>query len=150
MTHAIVGRWWHWRMKGDQWMAVLRAWIMPVMTGAGVTKYLGVPTSLAIAAWLGLALASEIAAVLIGWWAHRSGVTEADYQLAVDRDPFRRESLEIGRATNERLDRVLAALSRKGGCGPQSSTTAPEAMKDPWGGVPSPRDLRPLLKWEDE
>ena len=109
----LLGRVYGYRNRGDQWTAVVRAWVMPVMTGAGVTKYLGVQTRWAVLAWVGLALLVEGCAILIGRWSYRSGATEADHQLLLDADPFRRLSVERATEIRDEL-RALNAWTRRG------------------------------------
>ena len=91
----LLGRLYAYRNRGDQWMSVARQWIMPVMTGAGVTKYLGVQTKWSLLMWLGIAIACEVCSTTIGRWAQTSGATQADHQLLLDVDPFRRQSIDL-------------------------------------------------------
>lgn len=90
----LLGRLYAYRNRGDQWVSVARQWIMPVMTGAGVSKYLGLDAQWAVLAWVGIALVCEVISITIGRWAQVSGATKADHQLLLDVDPFRRQSID--------------------------------------------------------
>ena len=80
--------------KGAPWVEMFRPWIVPmVFSGAGA-KYVGLPTHWAVALAVIIPVVIELVAVLIGHIEHRSGATEAHYQLAADTDIFKRESLE--------------------------------------------------------
>lgn len=98
-----LGRIWYWRGKGEVWIGVFRQWLLPVMGSAGVTHYLGVPAWAAVGAWIVVALLAETAAVVLGWFEHRSGATAANYRIAAETDPYKVEHLALERE-------ILAAL----------------------------------------
>lgn len=109
-----VGRLFYFRHKGDAWLNVFRAWLLPVMGSAGITAYLGWPAWVAVVFWVGFALAAEVAAVAIGWWEHRSGATEAHYGLAAQTDPYKSESLRLLRMQTALLKHIDASLAHLG------------------------------------
>lgn len=102
MIGRWIGRGVYYKNKGEIWLNPLQRWVLPALGGSAALKYLGVSATSAILVMTGVALLWEVAAVLIGWFEHRSGATESHYDKAASTDPFRRGSLE-------KLERVAAA-----------------------------------------
>ena len=94
-----IGRVWFYRAKGMLYLEAVRQWILPVMGASAASKYLGFSLTQSIIFWVGLAVMSETAAVLIGWLERRSGATSANYELAKMTDPFKIEALKHARET---------------------------------------------------
>ena len=81
-------------MKASWYVETARAWIMPGAAAGAFTKYLGFETYQAILAALLVAPIVEGAGYLVGRFMWQHGGTEREYQMALDRDPFKKQSLE--------------------------------------------------------
>lgn len=104
-----LGRLWFYRQKGALYLEMMRQWILPVMGASAASKYLGFSLTRSILFWVGLALLSETAAVLLGWLERRSGATRAHYDLAKQTDPYKVDALQHAKDTAREL-RVIRAL----------------------------------------
>lgn len=82
------------RMKASWYVETTRAWVMPGAAAGAFTKYLGFTTLEAVSAAVLIAPLVEGIGYLLGRFMWRHGGTEREYQLALERDPFRRGSLE--------------------------------------------------------
>lgn len=92
---ARLGRIQFYRGKGQQWVEMVRGWVVPAVLSGGFTKYIGVQSRWAVAAALLLPVVVETVGVLLGRWLYRRGGVEADYDLARAADPYKRESLAL-------------------------------------------------------
>mgnify|MGYP001559578808 FL=1 len=89
-----LGEWQYLRMKASWYVETARAWIMPGAAAGAVTKFLGFETWQAVLAALVIAPIVEGAGYLLGRFMWQHGGTEKEYEMALQRDRFRRESLE--------------------------------------------------------
>lgn len=89
-----LGEFQYLRLKASWFVETARAWIMPGAAAGALTKYLGFETWHAILAALLLAPIFEGAGYCLGRYMWQHGGTEREYQLALLRDPFKRQSLE--------------------------------------------------------
>ena len=89
-----LGEWQYLRMKASWYVETARAWIMPGAAAGAFTKFLGFETWQAVLAALVIAPIVEGAGYLLGRFMWQHGGTEKEYEMALQRDRFRRESLE--------------------------------------------------------
>lgn len=111
----LVGSYAYRRGKGQIWLEMLRAWILPALGGSAALKYLGVQGRWAIVAMVGIALTCEALALLIGWLEHRSGATEQHYREAAETDVFKRESLRLQAECLTETRRLREILAKRYG-----------------------------------
>ena len=88
-----LGEFQYLRMKASWFVETARAWVMPGAAAGAFTKYLGFETYQAILAALVIAPVVEGAGYLLGRFMWQHGGTEKEYQMALDRDPWKRQSL---------------------------------------------------------
>lgn len=81
------------RMKASWFVETARAWIMPGAAAGAFTKYLGFETYQAVLAALLIAPIFEGGGYLLGRFMWEHGGTEREYQMSLDRDPWKRQSL---------------------------------------------------------
>lgn len=117
-----LGRAQYLRQKGMVYLEIVRPVIILALGGGAALKYLtGLPTRWVVIIMVALAVGSEILAVILGWLEHRSGATEAHFQLAADTDPYKRQSLEL-------LSEIRDAVGRRwppgGSAGTSGSTSS--------------------------
>ena len=105
-----LGEFQYLRMKASWYVETGRAWIMPGAAAGAFTKYLGFETYQAILAALLVAPIVEGAGYLIGRFMWRHGGTEREYQMALDRDPFKKQSLE----RFEAIEKLLREIRDRG------------------------------------
>lgn len=111
-----LGRWQYLRGKSLFFIEALRSWVTPGAAAGAFAKYLGVSSKWSILVAIALPTVIEIGGFLLGRYLYERGGVEAEYELAMLKDPYRRESLELFRAIRKdaRLACVgLAALLRK-------------------------------------
>lgn len=102
----FIGRVAFYRGKGNVWLDAARPWILPIFGGGVALKYLGLSSRWAITTMIGVALASEVMAVLLGWLERRSGATAANYELAKVTDPYKLESLKLLQEIRDRVGKA--------------------------------------------
>jgi len=108
-----VGAFQYYKGKSALIIESVRGWVMPSAATGAFTKYLGFETSTAIQAALIIAPLVEFLGFLLGRFMWRHGGVEKEYQLSLDRDPYKRQSLallegireELRRGDNERVER---------------------------------------------
>lgn len=99
-----IGRAAYWRGKGTVWLEAVRPIVLMALGGGAALKYLtGLPTRWVLGIMIVMALASEVAAVLLGWLEHRSGATEEHYRQAAETDPYKAQSLALLREIRDSL-----------------------------------------------
>ena len=104
------------RGKGQFYVEVVRGWIAPAAVGGGFVKYLGADNWWSIAVAFSLPFVVEGGGYLLGRFLYMRGGVTTDYALALAKDPYRSESLELFR----RISQDLAAL-RAGTAPPEHS-----------------------------
>ena len=94
------------RMKASWYVETARAWVMPGAAAGAFTKYVGFETWQAVLAALVIAPVVEGAGYLLGRFMWEWGGTEREYEMAIKRDRFRRESLERFKAIEKLLREI--------------------------------------------
>ena len=87
-------------------MDTARGWITPAGVAGGLTKYLGADVWWSVVVAIIVPFVIEVAGFLIGSFLYRRGGIAQDYSMALSKDPYRQESLELFR----RISLDLAAL----------------------------------------
>lgn len=100
------------RMKASWYVETARAWVMPGAAAGAFTKFLGFEVWQAILAALLIAPIVEGTGYLLGRFMWEHGGTEKEYEMAIQRDRFRRESLGRFEAIEKLLHQVAASLGR--------------------------------------
>ena len=101
-----LGEFQYLRMKASWFVETARAWIMPGAAAGAFTKYMGFEVWQAVLAALLVAPLFEGAGYLIGRFMWQHGGTEKEYQMALTRDPFKRQSLERFEAIEKLLQEI--------------------------------------------
>lgn len=113
----FLGEFQYLRMKASWFVETARAWVMPGAAAGALTKYLGFETWQAILAALLVAPLVEGAGFLLGRFMWHGGGVEREYQMALERDPYKRRSLErleaIERLLTESVERLEAIAIRE-------------------------------------
>ena len=110
-----AGQWQYLRGKSAVYIEAVRSWVTPAAAAGGLAKYLGLQSRWAIIVAIAVPLLVEVAGYMLGRFLYDHGGVEKEYQLALDRDPFKRESLRLATetATEARQGRIiLLALYR--------------------------------------
>jgi len=98
-----IGQLHFWRDRGRGYIETVRPWLQAAFVGTAAVKYLGLSTQNAIAFGIGLLVVVEVLSVLFGLLDHRRGVIEAHNQLAIDTNPYSRETLRLFRLIEAEL-----------------------------------------------
>ena len=88
------GRAQYYRGKGQWTIETVRSWIVPGSAAGAFVKYLGVPTEWSIGVALALPILVETFGFFLGKFLWSHGGVEAEYALALEKDPYRAQSLE--------------------------------------------------------
>ena len=107
-----LGEFQYLRMKASWYVETARAWIMPGAATGAFTKYLGFETWQAVLAAVLVAPFVEGAGYFLGRFMWRRGGTEREYEMALQRDRFRRESLERFEAIETVLREIKVDMIR--------------------------------------
>lgn len=105
----FLGQFFFLRAKGQWWTEVIRGWVAPAGIAGGFTKYLGADNWLSVAVAATLPVAVEAVGYFLGLYLYQRGGVERDYQLALAKDPYRSESLDLFR----QIAADLADLSKR-------------------------------------
>ena len=93
-------------MKASWYVETVRAWVMPGAAAGAFVKYLEFSTWQAVLAALLLAPVVEGAGYLLGRFMWQHGGTEREYRMALERDPFKKQSLERFEAIEKLLREI--------------------------------------------
>ena len=96
-AHAISKQWGRLQyLRGkSQWtIETIRSWVMPGSAAGAFVKYLGLPVEWALGVAVLLPLVVEIFGFLLGRFLWTHGGVEEEYTLALQRDPYRVQSLK--------------------------------------------------------
>lgn len=104
LAHA-AGRFQHLRSKGAFWIELVRTWIIPGAAIGAYVLYLGQPKWLSITAAVVGPILIEIIGTLIARFLYHHGGQEADYQMAYEKDPYKRDSVAELRAIRKALEK---------------------------------------------
>lgn len=107
----MLGRLGHVRNKSLLYVEAVRGWVMPVAASAAAAKYLGLPSRWAILAALLVPVAVELAGVLFGRWLYNAGGVEADFEMSLKADPYKRGHLRVATETLEEMRRARQSLA---------------------------------------
>ena len=111
-----LGTFYFLRGRGTWFVELVRGWLAPAGVAGGLTKYLGAETSWSLAVAVTIPFVVEGLGYLLGRFLYKRGGIEQDYSMALSKDPYRQESLELFR----RISQDLAAL-RAGTAPPEHS-----------------------------
>jgi hypothetical protein len=100
-----AGRFQHLRSKGAFWVELVRTWIMPGAAIGAYALYLGLPKWVSITAAVAGPVMIEVAGTLIARFLYDHGGQEADYQMAYEKDPFKKDSVAELRRIREALEK---------------------------------------------
>lgn len=107
------------RGKGAWYIDVARGWIAPAGVAGGLTKYLGADTTWSLAVAVAIPVGIEVGGFLLGRFLYAHGGIFRDYELALSRDPYRSESLELFRRIAADLQEIKRQLVTLGGALPR-------------------------------
>ena len=118
------------RMKASWYVETVRAWVMPGAAAGAFTKYLGFETWQAIVAALFVAPIVEGLGYVLGRFMWTHGGTAREYQMAMEKDPYK---VKQGEYQDEAI-RLLRRMVEHAGhpCREQLS-------KDDWATAPNRR-----------
>jgi hypothetical protein len=116
MTERLVrrlsrgwGRVQYLRGKSQWTIETIRSWVMPGSAAGAFVKYVGLPTEWALAVAILVPLSVEVFGFFLGRFLWEGGGVEAEYTLALQKDPYRVESLAAFKA----MERTLAEIERR-------------------------------------
>lgn len=110
----VLGRWQYLRGKSLFYIEALRSWVTPAAAAGAFAKYLGAEGRWAVIVALVVPLAVELAGFVLGRFLYEHGGVEQEYQMALDRDPFKRRSLEQFEAIRRLNEETLKVLQGHG------------------------------------
>ena len=108
---SALGRYQYLKGKSGPFIETVRAWVTPAAAAGAFAKFLGVSSRWSILVAIVIPLLIEIFGYCLGRFLYHHGGVETEYDLALQKDPFRRESLRLAAETAKeaRAIRVLAA-----------------------------------------
>lgn len=101
-----LGRWQYLRGKSAIYVEAARSWIMPASAVGAYALYLGVGRKWSVALALLVPVLGETAGYFLGRFLFNHGGVEAEYRMAMDRDPYKRQSLEELGKIREGIDKL--------------------------------------------
>lgn len=104
-----LGRWQYLRGKSLFYIEALRSWVTPGAAAGAFAKYLGVSSKWSIIIAVLIPAAVETVGFFLGRFLYDKGGVEQEYQMALNRDPFKRQSLE----RFEAIEQLLADSLKK-------------------------------------
>ena len=107
----MAGQWQYLRAKSNVFVEIIRSWVTPAAAAGAFAKFLGVPSRWSILVAVVVPLVVELLGYAVGRFLYNHGGVEREYQLALARDPWKRESLRLAAETAKeaRAIRLLAA-----------------------------------------
>ena len=105
-----LGRWQYLRGKSQWYLETLRAWITPAAAAGAYAKYIGVSSRWSVVIAVGVPILVETFGFFLGRFLYDKGGVEQEYQMALDRDPYKRKSLEQLEAIRDINERTMNAL----------------------------------------
>ena len=105
---ATWGRAQYYRGKGQWTIETMRSWVVPGSAAGAFVKYLGVPTEWSVTIAVALPVAVETFGFFLGKFLWTHGGVEAEYALALEKDPYRIQSLE----RLEAIEKLLGQIER--------------------------------------
>ena len=94
-----LGRFQYFKGKSAPYVEAFRSWVTPAAAAAAAGKYLGLPSRWALVLAVLVPLLIEALGFLLGRYLWERGGVETEYDLALQKDPFRRESLRLAAET---------------------------------------------------
>lgn len=104
-----LGTFYFLRGRGTWFVELVRGWLAPAGVAGGLTKYLGADTAWSLAVAAGIPIVVECLGYLLGRFLYQRGGIEQDYLMALTKDPYRQESLDLFR----QISQDLAALRQE-------------------------------------
>ena len=89
-----LGRWQYLRGKSLFYIEALRSWVTPGAAAGAFAKYLGVSSKWSIIIAVLIPAVVETIGFFLGRFLYDRGGVFTEYQMALDRDPFKIQSLE--------------------------------------------------------
>ena len=89
-----LGRWQYLRGKSAIYVEAARSWIMPASAVGAYVLYLTGSRRWSVALALLVPVIGEVAGFFLGRFLFNHGGVEAEYQMALDRDPYKRRTIE--------------------------------------------------------
>lgn len=105
-----LGRYQYLRGKSQWYIEALRAWVMPGSAAGAFAKYLGFSSRWAVVIAVVVPMAVEAFGFLLGRFLWRGGGVQAEYQMALERDPYKVRQLELQARTLAVEEQILAVL----------------------------------------
>ena len=106
---TAAGRFQHLRGKGAFWVELVRTWIMPAAAVGAYVLYLGQPKWVSVVAAVVAPVLIEVVGTLIARFLYHHGGQAADYQMAYDTDPWKKDTVAELRHIARTLDTRLPA-----------------------------------------
>lgn len=101
---GAAGRWQFLRGKSAIYVEAARSWIMPASAAGAYALYLGVSKRWSVVIAMLVPILGEGLGFLLGRFLFNHGGVEAEYQMSMDRDPYKRQSLAELRAIRSELE----------------------------------------------
>ena len=129
-----LGRWQFLRGKSAIYVEALRSWIMPASAVGAYVLYLTGSRRWSVIAAALVPIIGEGLGYILGRFLFNHGGVEAEYQMALDRDPYKRESL----AELKRIRELLLAREWKPVIGHESQYEVSRTgiVRNAWGATP--------------
>ena len=102
------GRFQYLRGKAQWTIETFRSWVLPGSAAGAFVKYLGFSSRWSVAVAILLPVVVEFGGFLLGRFLWEYGGVEAEYQAALERDPYRRAQLEYQEAALKLQEKILA------------------------------------------
>ena len=95
----MAGQWQYLRGKSNIFVEIVRSWVTPAAAAGAFAKFLGVPSRWSIVVAVVVPLVIELLGYFVGRFLYNHGGVEREYQLAMNRDPWKREALRLAAET---------------------------------------------------
>lgn len=96
------------RGKSQWYLETLRAWVTPAAAAGAYAKYLGFSSRWSIAIAIGVPMFVELFGFFLGRFLYDKGGVEAEYTLAMRKDPYKVAQMEY----QEEALKLLRELKR--------------------------------------
>ena len=106
----LAGQFQYFKGKSSIYTEAFRSWITPASAAGALAKYLGLQSRWAIVVAIIVPLVVETLGYFLGRFLYNHGGVEKEYQLAADRDVFKRESLRLAAETAKETRQTRIAL----------------------------------------
>lgn len=128
----VLGEFQYLRMKASWYVETIRAWVTPSAAAGAFTKYLGFETGTAILAAVLVAPVVEGVGYFLGKFMWQHGGTAREYQMSLDRDPYKLRQLALQERTLAVEREIAATLMRLRAMAERAESPAvPADLEDP-------------------